>query len=227
MNGNGNTAKRIKRIRAAFFGTRSRAGAWFAEFGDYRVSPNYRGLRWLTAATLVLLLMEVVTGILLALYYYPEPEAAYATTRFLNERVPAGWLIRGVHAWAGELLLVTVVLHLAFVYFRRAYAHPRQYVWVVGALLLPAVLAFQFTGRLLPWDTDGYAVTRRGLDLIEQVPVLGKLNAVWLRGGQEMGPDTLSRFFATHTLVLPWLVVGLLALHLYLVRRYGLKEDES
>jgi quinol-cytochrome oxidoreductase complex cytochrome b subunit len=217
----------LRQIRTSLFSTRSRLGAWLLDIGGYRVSPAYRGLHWLSAAALVLLLFEVVTGILLALYYYPEPDAAYASTRFLNERVPAGWFIRGVHTWSGELLLAVVFLHVAFAYFRRAYEHPRQYEWLAGALLLPAVLAFRFTGRLLPWDTFGHEVTRRGLDLIEQVPILGSLTATWLRGGDAMGPNTLSRFFATHTLVLPWLVLGFLVLHLYLLSRHSLKEPEA
>ena len=221
------TGRQIRRIRTAFVSTRSRVGAWLADAGSQRIPPAYRGLRWLSAMAIILLFFEIVSGVLLALYYYPEPEAAYTSMRFINERVPAGWLVRGVHTWAGELLLVVVLCHVAFAYFRRAYESPRQYEWLVGALLLPAVLTLRFTGRLLPWDTYGYEVTRRGLDLIEQIPILGSLSATWLRGGEEMGANTLSRFFATHTLVLPWLVLGLLSLHLYLLRRHGIKENDS
>lgn len=223
MNGDRNE-KQFARIQAAFFGTRSRVGGFLREAAAVRVSPRYRGLRWLSAVALALLAVQLGTGILLSLYYYPEPEAAYASTRFLNERVPAGWLIRAVHHWAGELLLLAVVVHVAFAYFRRAYEHPREYHWLVGALILPAIVAFRFTGRVLPWDTIGYEATRRGLDLVEAVPVLGHLTATWLRGGEDMGPNTLSRFFTTHTLILPWLLLLLLVAHLYLVRRYGLKE---
>ena len=217
--------KRLRRAERAFFGARSRVGNWLAEAGDVRITPRYRGLRWLTAVALLLLLLQLGTGILLSLYYYPEPGAAYESTRFLNERVRTGWLVRGVHHWAGELLLLAVVVHVAGAYFRRAYERPREYEWLVGALLLPAVLAFRFTGRVLPWDTIGHDVTRRGLELLEAVPLLGGLTATWLRGGEEMGANTLSRFFTTHTLVLPWLVLLLLCMHLYLLRRYGMKED--
>jgi len=224
--------KQLRRVRAQFYGTRSRVHARLAEAADLRVSPLYRGIRWLTAAAALLLLVELVTGIFLSLYYYPAPDAAYDSTRFLNERVTSGWLVRSIHTWAGEILLVVVVVHVAAVYFRRAFEHPRQYEWIVGALLLPAVLAFRFTGRLLPWDTIGYAVTHRGLALIESIPLLGRFATTWLRGGEELGPNTLSRFFTTHTLILPWLVVLILYGHLALLRRYGLKkpttkEDES
>lgn len=220
------TGKQLRRIRAAFVGTRSRVGAWLADLGGNRVPPAYRGLRWLSAVAMVLLVFEIISGVLLALYYYPEPEAAYASMRFINERVPAGWLVRGVHTWAGELLLAVVLLHVAVAYFRRAYEAPRQYEWLVGALLLPAVLTLRFTGRLLPWDTFGYEVTRRGLDLIEEIPILGSLSATWLRGGESIGANTLSRFFATHTLVLPWVVLGLLWVHIYLLRRHGITGSD-
>jgi len=219
--------KQLQKIRAAFFSARSRLGGWFSEAGSLHISPRYRGLRWLSTAIVLLLGIEFVTGVLLSLYYYPDPEAAYASTRFLNEQVAAGWLVRSLHSWAGELLLVAVIVHVGCAYFRRAYEHPREYQWLVGALLLPALVVFRFTGRLLPWDAYGLEVSRRGLELIEAVPLFGTLTATWLRGGEEMGPNTLSRFFTTHTLVLPWLTVILLAAHLFLLRRYGLKRKEE
>ena len=224
---NGNNDKQLNRIRVSFFGARSRLGGWFAEAADRRISPRYRGLRWLSAIILVFLGVELVTGVLLSLYYYPEPEAAYASTRFLNEQVGAGWLVRSLHSWAGELLLLTVIVHVGAAYFRRAYEHPREYQWLVGALLLPAIVAFRFTGRLLPWDAYGHEVSRRGLELLDAVPLFGNLTATWLRGGEEMGPNTLSRFFTTHTLVLPWLLAAMLALHLLLAHRYGMKRPEK
>lgn len=219
------SGKRLRKVERAFFGTRSRIGDWLAQAGAVRVSPRYRGLRWLSAIALLLLGIQLATGILLSLYYYPEPGAANESTRFLVERAPAGWLARSVHVWAGDLLLLAVVLHVGFAYFRRAYEHPREYEWLVGALVLPAIVAFRFTGSVLPWDTAGYDATRKGLELLEAVPLLGRFTATWLRGGEEMGPNTLSRFFTTHTLILPWLLLALLGAHLYLLRRYGMKED--
>jgi quinol-cytochrome oxidoreductase complex cytochrome b subunit len=214
-------------MRRALFGTRSRVQAFLAALGQVRVSPRYRGLRWTSAAILILLAVELVTGILLSLYYYPEPDAAYDSARFLLDVVQGGWLMRSVHFWAGELLLGAVALHLAHVYFRRAYARPREYEWVLGGLLLLAVLAFRYTGRLLPWDTFGVHSARAGLELLRTVPALGPFLATWLSGGDDMGPNTLSRFFTTHVLILPWFVAGAAALHLYLVRRHGLKEAEG
>lgn len=212
-------------MRRVLYGARSRVYAFLAALGRVRVSPRYRGLRWTSAAILVLFSVELLSGILLSLYYYPEPEAAYDSARFLQGEVSGGWLMRSVHFWAGELFLLAILLHLAYVYFRRAYARPREYEWVVGGLLLLAALAFRFTGRLLPWDSYGTGAARAGLDLLGSVPALGPLLSKWLKGGDDMGPNTLSRFFTTHVLILPWCVVMAAAFHLYLVRRHGLHGE--
>jgi quinol-cytochrome oxidoreductase complex cytochrome b subunit len=215
-------------MRRTLFGARSRVHAFLAALGRVRVSPGYRGLRWTSAAIVFLFAVELATGILLALYYYPEPDAAFDTLRFLQGTVRGGWFMRSLHSWAGELLLVAVLVHLGHVWFRRAYAHPREYEWVVGGLLLLAALAFRFTGRLLPWDGYGVGAARAGLDLLRTVPLLGPLLSTWLKGGDDMGANTLSRFFATHVLILPWFFVAAAAFHLYLVRRHGLhKEGEA
>jgi quinol-cytochrome oxidoreductase complex cytochrome b subunit len=216
-----------RRMRRTLFGARSRVTAFLTALGRVRVSPRYRGLRWTSAVILLLFGIELLTGILLSLYYYPEPDGAYETLRFIQGTVDGGWLMRSVHAWAGELLLVAVLVHLAHVYFRRAYAHPRQYEWVVGGFLLLATLAFRFTGRLLPWDDFGVRTAQAGLDLLGSVPLLGPLLSTWLRGGDDMGANTLSRFFTTHVLILPWFVAAATAFHFYLVRRHGLSEDSG
>ncbi|MFQ5843805.1 MAG: cytochrome b N-terminal domain-containing protein [Planctomycetota bacterium] len=219
--------KGLRSARRALRGPRSRLAAFFAGVVSLRIPPAYRGLRWLSAAILVLLGVELVTGVLLSLYYYPAPGAAYQSVRHLNSVVPAGWLVRGLHSWAGDLLLAAVLGHLLVVFFRRAYRPPRELQWVVGVLLVPAVLSFQFTGRLLPWDTVGDAATRLGLGLLESVPVIGSWAATWLRGGEDMGANTLSRFFTTHVLILPWLVVLLIGVHIHLVRRHGLRGGDG
>ena len=220
-------AHETKKMRRTLFGARSRVYAFLRGMGRIRVSPEYRGLRWTSAAILILFFLELTTGVLLSLYYYPEPGAAYDTLRFLQGTVSSGWLMRSVHAWAGDLLLVAVLLHLGRVYFTRAYTRPREYEWVVGGLLLLATLAFRFTGRLLPWDDFGFRTARAGLDLLRTVPLLGPLLATWLNGGDDMGPNTLSRFFTTHVMILPWFVVAAAAFHIYLVRRHGLSGGKE
>lgn len=219
----GNTAARLGRARKSFVGTRSRFRAFLSHAANTRVSPRYRGARWITAFILLVFAAQLFTGILLSLYYHPDPTSAHESTHFLIDQVPAGWLVRSVHAWSAEILLVLVVVHLMLVFLRRAYTSPREYQWLVGVLMLVIVIAFRFTGRILPWDQIGHGTTLAGLALLEQVPILGEVASRWLQGGTVFGAKSLGRFYTTHALILPWLLFFLAALHLYLLRRHGLK----
>lgn len=219
--------RRMDRARTAFFGTRSRLGGMLRRTGALRLSPRYRGARWVSAAILLLLGFLLVSGVLLSLYYNPGPQEAYGSTRSLVTKVSSGWLVRSMHYWAGELLLVAVLAHLGLTFFRRAYTRPREYVWVGGVFLLVLTLAFRFTGRLLPWDEFGYEAGQQGLAMIASVPILGDLAATWLRGGSEFGVATLGRFFTTHVMILPWLTLLVVVMHLHLVRAHGLKDEED
>jgi quinol-cytochrome oxidoreductase complex cytochrome b subunit len=218
--------RRLRRARDVLIGTRSRLGDFLAGLAATRLTPRLCGLRWASVAVLVLLAMQLGTGVLLSLYYYPEPGAAYDSVRFVSEDVSAGWLVRGLHRWSGELLLALVLAHAALAFLRRAFRAPREFEWVTGVLLAGLVALFRFTGRLLPWDTTGQEVTAAGLRLLESVPLVGALAAGWLRGGEVLGANTLSRFFTTHVLILPWLVLALVAAHLALLLRHGLSGDE-
>lgn len=217
----------LEKARGKLFGRGSRIAAFLARVAAVRVPRTYQEFHWIAAAALLLFMLQMATGILLALYYYPDPGTAYASTRFIAGHVTIGWLIRSVHHWAAEFLLLAVLLHLVAMYFRRAYTNPRQYEWVIGVFLLMTVLTLRFTGRMLPWDTIGYEVTRSGLDLMSTVPLIGTPAANWLRAGEEFGPNTLSRFFTTHVLILPWIAVALGGCHLYLVQRHDRAEGGS
>lgn len=219
--------RELRRAQRSMFGRGSRVASFLGRVAAFRVPRPYGGFRWIAAAALLLFLIQMATGILLSLYYYPDPGTAYSSTRFIAGDVPIGWLIRSVHHWAGEFLLFAVTLQLVTFYFRRAFLRPRQYEWVLSVLMLMTVLMLRFTGRMLPWDTVGYEVTRGGLELLEAVPILGTFAANWLKGGEEFGPNTLSRFFTTHVLILPWIVVAFAAMHIYLVLRHDKPEEAS
>ncbi|MHC4847123.1 MAG: cytochrome b N-terminal domain-containing protein [Planctomycetota bacterium] len=196
--------------------------------GGLRVPHPYRGFRWLAAAALLLFGIECVTGTLLALYYQPDPGAAWTSTREIAGTVPIGWAVRGIHLWAGELLLLAVTVHLCVIFFRRAFESPRQYEWVIGVLLLMAMILFRFTGRMLPTDTVGYLATREGLDMLSAIPLIGRPAARWLQGGADFGANALSRFYITHILLLPWLTALLAVANVALVLRHDRatrKED--
>lgn len=188
--------------------------------------PYYGRGRTLCLGGIALLLFanQVLTGVLLAVYYKPSTDAALASLRFVEQQTTMGFLIRQMHAWGGSLLILFVVLHLTKVFFNRAYRHPREMTWVSGALLLFVALAFGFTGHLLPWDQPAYWGTIAGTELVGKVPVLGHLLLGLLWGSDKVSELTISRFFAVHCLVLPWIILPLLAAHFAMIRRLGISE---
>ncbi len=171
--------------------------------------------------------IQVVTGTLLALYYKPTPEAAYESVQFVTSDVSFGWLIRSVHHWAANLMILFVALHLLRVFFQAAYKYPRELTWVIGGGLLLVTLGFGFTGYLLPWDQRAYWATVVGTDIAGAVPLIGEWVQTLLRGGSDVTGDTMSRFFGIHVLVLPLMLAGFLALHLVLVHQLGLANPKK
>jgi quinol-cytochrome oxidoreductase complex cytochrome b subunit len=171
--------------------------------------------------------IQVVTGTLLALYYKPTPEAAYESVQFVTSDVSFGWLIRSMHHWAANLMILFVALHLLRVFFQAAYKYPRELTWVIGGGLLLVTLGFGFTGYLLPWDQRAYWATVVGTDIAGSVPVVGDSLLQLLRGGADVTGDTMSRFFGIHVLVLPLALAGLMAIHLVLVHQLGLANPKK
>jgi ubiquinol-cytochrome c reductase cytochrome b subunit len=184
-----------------------------------------RGIGWmhtLGSATMFLLIVQVITGIFLAFYYVPSPEHAYESVYQITNQLAFGWLVRGIHKWAASLIVTFVVLHLLRVLYMGAYKYPRELTWVVGVLLLLVVMAFGFTGYLLPWDQKAYWATTVGTHIASFVPLVGKYFAEVLRGQADVGVRTLGRFYAFHTLFLPAFLFSLVAIHLAMVVKQGI-----
>jgi quinol-cytochrome oxidoreductase complex cytochrome b subunit len=180
---------------------------------------RFRALHWIGVAALACFVLQIVTGLLLALYYRPSAAAAYPSVAVINDEVRLGWVIRSLHAWASELLILLSLLHLIRVYFARAYDGRRGASWASGILAFIIVLAFGFTGTLLPWDQYAYWSIDSSRETIAAIPFLGGtlLNLFW--GGWELGEEVLLRFYAFHVAILPWLGAGLLWIHLGSVAR--------
>lgn len=172
--------------------------------------------------TLFLFIVQVLTGILLLLYYRPTANGAFESVQYIMTQVRFGWLIRSVHAWSANLMILTAFLHMFSAYFLKSYRKPRELTWISGMLLLFIVLGFGFSGYLLPWNTLSFFATKVGTDMAGFVPVLGQWILIFLRGGKEVTGATLTRFFGFHVAVLPGLATMLLAIHLLLVQRLGM-----
>jgi len=169
-----------------------------------------------------LFLVLVVTGILLMLYYRPTTGEAYESVVLITNVVPYGWLIRGLHHWASNLMVLMVILHMVKVFFYGAYKAPRDFNWVVGIVLLILTLAFGFSGYLLPWNQVSYWATTVVTDATGALPLIGEYLKYFIRGGPEVSQMTLSRFYTLHIVVLPAVTVVFLFLHFGMLRKQGI-----
>jgi cytochrome b6 len=181
--------------------------------------------------TLFLFIIQVLTGILLLLYYRPTPTEAFESVQFITTRVEFGWLVRSVHSWSANLMILAAFIHMFSVVFLRAYRRPREVTWLSGIGLLGLALGFGFSGYLLPWNTVSYFATKVGTDMAASLPGIGPPLARFLRGGDDVGGATLTRFFGFHVAVLPGITTLVLLVHLILVQKHGISsppkvEDE-
>ena len=178
----------------------------------------------LGSATLTAFLVQALTGVILAMYYKPDPATAYQSIERITNDITLGWLVRGMHRWGASVFIILMFLHMGRVFLFGAYKYPRELNWIVGVLLLVLGMLEGFTGYLLPWDQTAYWATVVGINLNGTAPFLGPFLAQFLRGGAEIGAETLTRFYALHMLLLPGAIAGLIGLHLYLVVRLGVSS---
>jgi len=167
---------------------------------------------------------QVVTGVLLAIYYQPSAEGAYDSVQYIMNEVSFGWLLRQLHSWGAHLMMIFVLLHMVKVFWTKAYRPPRELTWMTGSCLFFLTMTFCFSGYLLPWDQLSYWGTTVGSEMVRAVPLVGEQVLHIIRGGPTVTGATLSRFFTLHTVVLPWAVIGLLAGHAVLIRRLGISK---
>ena len=218
----------------------ARFGSWLEERVGWRSLwdaiflrkiPKVNWLYTFGSAALFLSINQILTGILLTIYYVPTPDHAYDSVQFITTEVPAGWFIRGMHHWGASAMVVLVVLHMLRVILYGSYKFPREVTWFSGVVLLLLTIGFGFTGYLLPWDQKAYWATTVGTRIAGAGPVVGEWLMRIIRGGEELSAVTLARFFGVHVWVLPALLILMLAAHIYLVIRNGIsavphKKDE-
>ena len=200
----------------------------------YRRVPDYSisAYRYLGGLAVILIAIEFVTGFLLGLYYVPDgagnPAPAYSSVVFIQQTVYLGWLIRGIHFWGAQMLLVVAFIHMTFVFWNGGYRTPRELNWMVGVVLFLVIVLFAFTGSLLPWDVNSYLARGRELSIASGSGVLpdgvSSFLKTLLQGGPLVGTATLLRFFMAHVFLLPAVMSALLYLHFRLARRQGPAE---
>ena len=194
----------------------------------HRLSWGY----YMGGLALFFFLVQIVTGLMLLFYYQPTVSDAHASVEFITEHVPAGALVRNVHAWASSLMIASVMVHLLTAFAMKAFARPREITWVTGVVLLGITFAFGFTGYLLPWHQIAVNATKIGLQTIEEIgQYLPGQMATWpgavkeiIQGEATVGQATLSRFFALHVIILPLTIAATLGIHLLSVQLHGMSR---
>ncbi len=200
--------------------------AWKA--ASERRLPKHVG--WVHAfggATYLLFLILVATGVLLSFYYRPSASEAYPSLQYLESQVSYGWLVRHVHYWAASLVVVFAFFHFLRVFVSGGYRAPRETTWLSGVLFFPVLLAFVTSGYLLPWDQWAYWTTTDGIEALRGFPLLGGMVADVFLADEFVSGATLSRFYATHVILLPWVALLLISLHFQLMRKHGVAPIED
>src|SRR5579863_7905102 len=183
--------------------------SWFYVFGS---------------AAFVVFMLQIVTGIMLALIYVPSAGEAWNSLQTLNHNVALGWFIRALHGWGSDFMIAIVLIHMVQVFLFGAYKYPRELTWIVGVLLLLMTLGMAFTGQVLRFDQDAYWGLGIGASIASRVPVVGPAIVNVMLGGPIIAGATLSRFFAMHVFVIPGLLIAFVGLHLLLVLKQGINE---
>ena len=178
----------------------------------------------LGSATLTAFLVQAITGVILAMYYKPDPDNAYESIQFITNDLTWGWLVRGMHRFGASVFIILLFFHMARVFLFGAYKYPREVNWMVGAALLILGMFEGFTGYLLPWDQTSYWASVVGININGTGPIVGPFLSQILKAGADINGATLSRFYSIHMLVLPGAIFALIGLHLYLVIRLGVSN---
>ena len=186
-----------------------RTASWFYVFGS---------------AALTVFIVQVVTGVLLAILYVPSAAEAWNQLQYMNAQVAAGWIIRGIHGWGSNFMVAIVLIHMVQVFLFGAHKYPRELTWIVGVFLLLMTLGMAFTGQIMRWDQDAYWGLGIGASISSRIPLIGAPLVKLLLGGPIIAGATLSRFFALHVFVIPGLLIGFVGLHLLMVVKLGINE---
>src|SRR6266576_4015906 len=196
------------------------------------VPSDINWMQTLGSAALTAFLVQAITGVILAMYYVPSAATDPATGKpvawesivNISDNLTLGWLVRGMHRWGASVFIILMFLHMGRVFLFGAYKYPRELNWIIGVLLLATGLFEGLTGYLLPFDQTSYWASVVAININGTAPFVGPYLASLLRGGAEIGPDTLSRFYSLHMLLVPGALIGLITLHLYLVVRLGVSS---
>ena len=205
---------------------------WLDDRTNYRAArrhlldeplPPGTGWWFVTGSILLFLLgVQLLTGIVLSMYYVPSSESAYDSVRFIMTQVTFGRMLRGLHFFGASFIVIASVVHMLRVVIFGSYKKPREVTWITGVLLLLIILGFALSGYLLPWDQRAYWATTVTINIARRTPIIGEQIAGVMRGGANLGALTLLRWYAAHVFLLPTALIAFTVAHIYLMRRHGI-----
>ena len=191
------------------------------ELTGYLLPRNINTWYSLGSVLLFAFALQVVTGMLLLVYYVPDADKAFKSVTAIMNDVPFGWLIRMCHAVGSNMMVLALLLHMLSALFMGSYKRPRELNWVTGFILLAMIQGISLTGYLLPWSQLSFWATTVATNSAGAIPVAGPYLVEFLRGSQLVGPPTLGRFFALHVAVIPAGIAALIVAHLFFLKRTG------
>jgi len=208
-----------------WFDRRLQLAAPIREVSEHRVPRNAASWWYVFGtAALTVFILQIVTGILLAMIYVPSGAEAWSSLQSLNHDVTLGWFIRALHGWGSNFMVAIVLIHMVQVFLFGAYKFPRELTWIVGIFLLLMTLGMAFSGQVLRFDQDAYWGLGIGASIASRVPIIGPLAVKLMLGGPIIAGATLSRFFALHVFVIPGMLIGFVCLHLLMVLKLGIND---
>ncbi|MEE8211201.1 MAG: cytochrome bc complex cytochrome b subunit [Acidiferrobacterales bacterium] len=200
---------------------------WNEHLAKYYAPKNFNFWYYFGSLALLVLVMQIVTGIFLAMHYKPDTERAFASVEYIMRDVPWGWLLRYMHSTGASLFFVAIYLHMFRALLYGSYRAPRELVWLLGMVLFVALMAESFTGYLMPWGNMSYWGAQVIISLFGAIPLIGDGLAEWIRGDFVVSDATLNRFFSFHIVAIPLVIIGLVYMHIVALHRVGSNNPDG
>jgi ubiquinol-cytochrome c reductase cytochrome b subunit len=205
----------------------SMMGAWRAHLSEYYAPKNFNFWYFFGSMALVVLVIQLLSGVFLAMHYKPDAAQAFWSVEFIMRDVAGGWFIRYMHSTGASFFFIVVYLHMFRGLLYGSYRTPREIVWLIGCAIFMALMAESFFGYLLPWGQMSYWGAQVIINLFDSIPVVGPELSTWIRGDFVIGDATLNRFFALHAVVLPITLLGLAVVHIFALHDVGSNNPDG
>src|SRR6187402_803233 len=200
---------------------------WNDQWGKYYAPKNFNFWYYFGSLAMLVLVLQIVTGIFLTMHYKPDATQAFASVEYIMRDVPAGWLIRYMHSTGASAFFVVIYLHMFRGLMYGSYRQPRELIWIFGMLIYLMLMAEAFFGYLLPWGQMSYWGAQVIVNLFDALPIIGPDLSLWIRGDYVVSDATLNRFFAFHVIAIPLVLLGLVAAHIMALHEVGSNNPDG